>query len=88
MMRKLKIEDSGGRFGRYKHCKPVTITLRGQWLAQAGFPAGQSVVLTAISPGVIEIRVIGTPRPDHEFSIAAMRLDHAIEADRARKGAA
>lgn len=84
--RKLKIESSADATRKYRTCKPSVIRLKGQWLAQAGFPPGQSVELTAISPGVIEIRLCTVPLEDHTFHIAAMRLDHAIEA--AQKGGA
>jgi hypothetical protein len=33
------------------------IRIRGQWLTRAGFPPGTSVLLTVISPGVVEIRL-------------------------------
>lgn len=61
------------------------IRLKGQWLTKLGFPPGQQVELKAVSRGVLEIRLCGTPEPSKEFQITAMRLDHAIEADKARK---
>jgi len=88
MKRKLKIETMGDASRQYRHAPPVTIRLKGQWLRQLGFEPGRSVELTAISPGVLEIRLCGTPKEDHVFSIAAMRLDHAIAADNARKAVA
>jgi hypothetical protein len=33
------------------------IRLKGHWLAAAGFPAGQSVTVSVVSPGVMELRV-------------------------------
>lgn len=37
------------------------IQIRGKWLTRAGFPPGTSVLLTVISPGVVEIR-LNAPR--------------------------
>ena len=64
----------------------VAIRLKGQWLRKLGFEAGQTVRLTAPSPGILEIRRQENAEPSKEFQITAMRLDHAIEADEARKG--
>ena len=88
MKRKLKIESMGDSARKYRHAPPVTIRLKGQWLRMLGFEAGKSVELTAISPGVLEIRLCGTRSPSREFQISAMRLDHAIAADEARKAGA
>jgi len=54
-------------------------------LQAAGFPPGERLTLTLVSPGVIEMRVCGAPAPTGAFHIAAMRLDHAIAAAEARK---
>lgn len=90
MKRKLKIEEEI----RCNSLQPYKATVRvpkvrlsGKWLQAAGFNPGAHLDLTVISPGVIELRVCGQKRDDHEFSIAAMRLDHAIAADEARKAA-
>lgn len=88
MKRKLKVESMGDSTRKYKHAAPVTIRLKGQWLRRLGFEPGQSVELTAICPGVLEIRLCSIPREDKVFSIASIRLDHAIAADTARKAAA
>jgi len=48
--------------------------------------ASERLTLTVLSPGVIEMRVCGAPAPTEAFHIAAMRLDHAIAADKARRG--
>ena len=80
--RTLKIEERGDYFA--KKTTPV-VRLKGRWLQAAGFPAGRHLQLTVISPGVIELRVMRMARaPSPEFQMAAMRLDHAIAADRAR----
>ena len=55
--RKLKVEEFNPR-GNYRTVGTAsTLRLKGKWLQQAGFPAGATVELTAISPGVIEIRI-------------------------------
>ena len=41
--------------------------------------------MTAISPGVIEIRLCGVAPVHPGFEITAHRLDHAIALDAARK---
>ncbi len=81
--RTLKIEETGDPF-KYGIVPKVRIT--GKWLEAAGFPPGERLTLTLISPGVIEMRVCGAPAPTEAFHIAAMRLDHAIAADKARRG--
>ena len=65
--------------------KGSTIRLKGQWLHKLGFEAGQTVEITAKARGVLEIRVLEHLPPSPEFQIEAMRLDHAIAADEARK---
>jgi cell division inhibitor SulA len=54
--RTLKIEESGDYAA--KKITP-TVRLKGKWLQAAGFPPGKHLELTVISPGVIELRVIG-----------------------------
>ena len=39
--------------------KAAELRFRGQWLRQAGFHPGMTVVCRCISPGVIELRVSG-----------------------------
>ena len=84
MKRKLTVEgfNSGAK---YKAPEASTIRLKGQWLRKLGFPAGAKVELTAISPGVLEIRLCGVAPTCPEFAITAHRLDHAIALDEARK---
>lgn len=54
--RTLKIEERGD----YSERKTFpAVRLKGKWLQSAGFPAGKHLELTVISPGVIELRVIG-----------------------------
>ena len=64
------------------------IRVRGKWLHNAGFPPGERITLRIVSPGVIEMRVCGSPAPTEGFQIVAMRLDHAIAAAEARKAQA
>jgi hypothetical protein len=78
--RTLKIEESGDFWRRKTH--PV-IRLKGRWLHAAGFPPGEHLTLTVLSPGVIELRL----RQPHELpATRAERLalsagfDHAIAA--------
>jgi hypothetical protein len=84
--RTLKVEPFNPA-AKYHPAPASTIRLKGQWLHKLGFDAGQSVELTAISPGVLEIRLCDSPAPSKEFQIAAMRLDHALAADRAGRQA-
>jgi hypothetical protein len=81
--RSLKIEEAGDPY-RYGIVPKVRVS--GKWLEAAGFPPGERLTLTVISPGVIEMRVCGAPAPTKAFHIAAMRLDHAIAADQASRG--
>ena len=85
MKRKLTVEEHGGGYGR---TAASTIRLKGQWLRSLGFPPGAKVELTAISPGVLEIRLCGVAPTCPEFAITAHRLDHAIALDEARKAGA
>ena len=82
MKRKLKIEEHGASYGR---AGGSTIRLKGQWLKKLGFSPKSFVELTAISPGVLEIRLCGVAPVHPGFEIVAHRLDHAIALDAARK---
>ena len=83
--RTLKIEERGD----YSCDKTFPmVRIRGKWLQAAGFPPGERLTLTLISPGVIEMRVCGAPAPTEAFHIAAMHLDRAIAAAEARKAQA
>jgi hypothetical protein len=56
MTRSLKIEESGAD---YRSGRPFSkIRIKGQWLAQAGFLAGQRVRLEVIGNGLIQLRAI------------------------------
>ena len=85
MKRKLKIEEFGGGFGKDSGS---TIRVKGKWLKRLGFHPKAYVELTAISPGVLEIRLCGVAPICPEFAITAHRLDHAIALDEARKAGA
>lgn len=90
--RRIKLEEAINermdKCERYHQSRVPKVRLSGKWLQAAGFNPGTHLDLTVISPGVIELRVCGKPREDHELSIAAMRLDHALAAETARKGGA
>lgn len=87
--RKLTVEPFGKTHGMYNgyDCDGSTIRLKGQWLRRLGFEPGLTVELTAVSPGVLEIRLCGTPAPTESFQIMAHRLDIAIALDEQRKKA-
>jgi hypothetical protein len=53
MTRKLKVEA----FRPVARENGSTIRLKGQWLKRLGFAPGSSVELTAVGPGVLEIRL-------------------------------
>jgi len=38
------------------------IRIKGRWLSRLGFPPGSAVELTAVSPGVLEIRLCAPPQ--------------------------
>lgn len=63
------------------------LRLRGKWLAAAGMLPGQKVVITRLSPGVLEIRQAAAPENENVKAERAMlmaRLDRAtINAARA-----
>ena len=82
MTRKIKIEEHGASFGRDGGS---TIRLKGKWLRQLGFSPKSFVELTAVSPGVLEIRLCGVAPVARDFAITAHRLDHAIAIDEARR---
>ena len=75
MKRKLKIEsqvqDNGRADYQRKTRRVSVVRLKGKWLQAAGFPPGQHLELTVISPGVIELRVIGL-RPAQSPELAAI----------------
>jgi hypothetical protein len=79
--RTLKVESFNDG-AKYQAPSASIIRLKGQWLHKLGFDAGLSVELNAISPGVLEIRLCGRPAPSEGFQIAAMRLDHALAAEK------
>jgi len=75
--RTLKIEESGDFWRRKTH--PI-VRLKGRWLQAAGFPPGNHLTLTVLSPGVIELRL----RQPHETPAArAERLTLSAGFDRA-----
>ena len=51
--RRIKIEACGDF---WKGSIKPKIRLTGRWLERAGFPPGQNVNVTFISPGVLELR--------------------------------
>jgi len=57
MKRKLKVEEFNPHGDYRKTGSASMIRIKGRWLQRLGFPAGSSVELTAISPGVLEIRL-------------------------------
>ena len=58
--RTLKIEEAGDPY-RYGIIPKVRVS--GKWLEAAGFPPGERLTLTVLSPGGIEMRVCGAPAP-------------------------
>ena len=56
------------------------LRFRGRWLAEAGFAVGSRVECKLVSPGVIELRAVGEPRPDLLYDAAMARLDRAAVA--------
>ena len=56
LRRILKIEDLGDAWHRKVFS---VIRLKGQWLTKAGFHPGLRVAVTVVSPGVMELRLIG-----------------------------
>jgi len=79
-IRTLKIEESGDFWGRKTH--PV-VRLKGRWLQAAGFPPGNHLTLTVLSPGVIELRLRQlheTPAAQAERLALSAGFDRAIAA--------
>src|ERR1043166_8509778 len=77
-IRVLTIEDFNpdGRHGRIS-CASL-LRLKGCWLKEAGFHAGDQVMVTNPSPGVIELRV-RTPIPiDVTYAKAIKQLDAVL----------
>jgi hypothetical protein len=75
MPRTLTIEEIGDFFR--KKTIPC-IRLRGKWLQAAGFHPNQSVQVTTISPGVIELRVNSPVQLDAETFRVMGVLDRVI----------
>lgn len=77
--RTLKIEEQIQPCGYHRQRRVPMLRLKGKWMAAAGFNPGQSIELTAISPGVIEIRVCSpVPLTGDSFQVMG-RLDAAIK---------
>ena len=75
--RTLKIEEHGTTYKPAR--RPSMIRLKGQWLRDAGFAPGQSVELTVVSPGVIELRLTPIGKlPDPEAAAIMGRIDRAM----------
>jgi len=76
-IRNLTIEDfnPNGRFG----CSSATLLrLKGCWLYDAGFHAGDRVMIKSISPGVIEVRICSSVPVDPTFVNAINRLNAVL----------
>ena len=54
-IRRLKVEEHGTAYKPGRRTSQVR--LKGRWLVDAGFPSGTSVLVTVVSPGVIELRL-------------------------------
>ena len=84
MKRRLKIEEQhqdNGRADYLRRSRRVpAVRLKGKWLQAAGFPPGQHLELTVISPGVIELRVIGMrPAQSPELAAIGSRMDEHLD---------
>jgi len=54
------------------------IRLKGHWLTKAGFPAGQNVTVSILSPGVMELRVF-TESEDVPSRQARLQIQDRID---------
>jgi hypothetical protein len=72
--RKLTVEDFNpkGRFAL--DSRASLLRLKGCWLKEAGFHAGDQVLITNLSPGVIELRVCSPVLIDVSYDAAMKRL--------------
>jgi hypothetical protein len=56
------------------------IRLKGRWLTAAGFPAGRTVMVSVVSPGVLELRVLvdrEDPESRHaQFQVQGQSIRH------------
>ena len=60
-IRSIKIESEGDP---WKGISKPKIRLMGRWLERAGFSPGHRIQVVCVSPGVIELRAMETPKPD------------------------
>ncbi len=64
--RKLKIEAAGDSWkGRIK----PKIRLMGRWLERAGFRPGETVLVTCVAPGILELRSSAQPTSNEGMQI-------------------
>jgi hypothetical protein len=77
-IRTLTIEDfnPSGRFARFSSAS--FLRLKGCWLKEAGFHAGDKVNVTNLSPGVIELRVSSPLQIDVTYVAAIKQLDTVL----------
>lgn len=78
--RKLTVEPHGDPVREKKEAGSM-IRLKGRWLRRLGFPPGASVELTAVSPGVLEIRLCVPPRADEQFTTVVAALTEVCRED-------
>lgn len=74
----LTIEDfnPNGRFA--KESQASLLRLKGCWFKEAGFRAGDQVLVQNISPGVIELRVYPPALVDPAFTHAIEQLNAVL----------
>jgi hypothetical protein len=71
-VRTLKIEDLGDPW-RGKRCSGIR--LKGRWLTNAGFPSGERVAVTVISPGSMQLHTI-PESPSAEPPVSGQEQTH------------
>lgn len=77
----LSIEDfnPNGRFAKISGAS--LLRLKGRWLKDAGFHAGEQIAVTNISPGVIELRVQTFTPFDASYVTAVKQLNAVLNED-------
>jgi hypothetical protein len=79
-VRNIAVEAHYDSLTCYDNIPCPKVRLKGRWLQAAGFNPGTQIQVTVCSPGVLELRVIGSERDraarlGSEFLDTAQRLD-------------
>ena len=75
-VRTLKIEDLGDS---WRGKRFSGIRLKGRWLTNAGFPPGERVAITVISPGSMHLRIASESQAAEQWASGRKQPHLALE---------